>query len=69
MLETLEKMNLFIIPLDEERRWYRYHHLFADALNRRLENQYPELLLKLYHQASEWYEKNGLVGEAIHTLQ
>jgi len=65
MLETLEKMNLFIIPLDEERRWYRYHHLFADALNRRLENQYPELLPKLYHQASEWYEKNGLVGEAI----
>ena len=36
MLETLEKMNLFIIPLDEERHWYRYHHLFADALNRRL---------------------------------
>ena len=43
MLETLEKRNLFIIPLDEERRWYRYHHLFADALNRRLEYQFPEI--------------------------
>ncbi len=65
MLETLEKMNLFIIPLDEERRWYRYHHLFADALNRRLEYQNPELLPELYQRASEWYEKNGLIGEAI----
>ena len=48
MLETLEKMNLFIIPLDEERRWYRYHHLFADALNRRLEYQFPEMLPILF---------------------
>ncbi len=65
MLETLEIKNLFIIPLDEERRWYRYHHLFADALNRRLEHQHPELLSGLYHRASQWYEKNGLIGEAI----
>ena len=65
MLETLEKMNLFIIPLDEERRWYRYHHLFADALNRRLEYQFPEILPDLYRRASVWYEKNGLIAEAI----
>ncbi len=65
MLETLEKMNLFIIPLDEERRWYRYHHLFADALNRRLEYQFPEVLPDLYRRASEWYERNGLIAEAI----
>ncbi|MGE5220941.1 MAG: tetratricopeptide repeat protein, partial [Omnitrophica WOR_2 bacterium] len=65
MLETLERMNLFIIPLDEERRWYRYHHLFADALNRRLELQYPEKLPDLYRRASEWYEKNGLIADAI----
>jgi LuxR family maltose regulon positive regulatory protein len=65
MLETLEKMNLFIIPLDEERRWYRYHHLFADALNRRLEYQFPEILPELYHRASVWYEKNGLIADAI----
>jgi LuxR family maltose regulon positive regulatory protein len=65
MLEDLEKMNLFIIPLDEERRWYRYHHLFADALNRRLEYQLPEILPDLYRRASEWYERNGLIAEAI----
>jgi LuxR family maltose regulon positive regulatory protein len=65
MLETLEKMNLFIIPLDEERRWYRYHHLFADALNRRLETQCPEILPDLYRRASVWYEKNGLIADAI----
>jgi LuxR family maltose regulon positive regulatory protein len=65
VLESLQIKNLFIIPLDEERRWYRYHRLFADALNRRLEYQYPELLPKLYQRASEWYEKNGLIGEAI----
>lgn len=65
MLETLEKMNLFVVPLDEERRWYRYHHLFADMLNRRLEYQYPEILPELYRRASAWYEKNGLIAEAI----
>jgi len=65
MLETLEKMNLFVVPLDEERRWYRYHHLFADVLNRRLEYQYPEMLPELYRRASAWYEKNGLIGDAI----
>jgi LuxR family transcriptional regulator, maltose regulon positive regulatory protein len=65
MLETLEKRNLFIISLDEERRWYRYHHLFADALNRRLEHQYPEKLPHLNHRASLWYEENGLIADAI----
>jgi LuxR family maltose regulon positive regulatory protein len=65
MLETLEKMNLFIIPLDGERRWYRYHHLFADALNRRLEYQFPEILPDLYRRASVWYEKNALIADAI----
>jgi LuxR family maltose regulon positive regulatory protein len=65
MLENLQKKNLFIIPLDEERRWYRYHHLFADALIRRLEHQYPDMLSSLYRRASSWYENNGLIGEAI----
>ena len=41
MLELLEQMNLFLIPLDDQRRWYRYHHLFADMLNRRLERTLP----------------------------
>jgi LuxR family maltose regulon positive regulatory protein len=65
MLEALHKKNLFIVPLDEERRWYRYHHLFADALYRRLEHQYPDLLPIIYRRASGWYEANGLIGEAI----
>ena len=65
MLENLEKMNLFIIPLDGDRRWYRYHQLFADALNRRLECQHPELICELYQRASAWHEKNSLIGDAI----
>ncbi len=51
-LESLEQMNLFLIPLDGERRWYRYHHLFADVLNRRLERQYPHDLPDLHRRAS-----------------
>jgi LuxR family transcriptional regulator, maltose regulon positive regulatory protein len=64
-LEALEKMNLFVVPLDNERRWYRYHHLFADVLRKRLEQQYPQLLTELHRRASHWYEKNGLTFEAI----
>jgi LuxR family maltose regulon positive regulatory protein len=65
MLETLEEMNLFVIPLDDERHWYRYHHLFADVLRKRLEHQYPHLLPELYRRASQWYEKNGFIAETI----
>ena len=69
MLEALEQMNLFIIPLDSERRWYRYHHLFADVLNRRLEQDYPHLLPDLHRRASQWYEQNGFIFDAIrHSL-
>jgi LuxR family maltose regulon positive regulatory protein len=65
MLETLERMNLFVIPLDDERRWYRYHHLFADVLRKRLKQHYPGSLPKLHQRASVWFEQNGLVPEAI----
>jgi LuxR family transcriptional regulator, maltose regulon positive regulatory protein len=65
MLETLEQMNLFLIPLDEERRWYRYHHLFADVLNRHLEQQLTSQVPKLHYRASRWYETNGLMYDAI----
>lgn len=69
MLESLERMNLFVIPLDDERRWYRYHHLFADVLKKRLEQHYPDSLHELHKRASQWFEKNGLVSEAIrHSL-
>ncbi|MBK8900770.1 MAG: LuxR family transcriptional regulator [Anaerolineaceae bacterium] len=67
-LEYLERANLFIVPLDHERRWYRYHHLFADLLRQRL---YQQALLSgedvaEYHiRASEWYEENGLAMEAF----
>ncbi len=64
-LEDLERMNLFVIPLDDERRWYRYHHLFADVLRKRLETQFPQLLPELHRRASRWYEQNGFTSEAI----
>jgi LuxR family transcriptional regulator, maltose regulon positive regulatory protein len=65
MLEALEGMNLFVIPLDDERRWYRYHHLFADVLRKRLERQFPHLVPEIHRRASEWYEQNGFLAESI----
>jgi LuxR family maltose regulon positive regulatory protein len=65
MLEALEEMNLFVIPLDDERHWYRYHHLFADVLRKRLEHHYPQRLPELHRRASQWYEKNGFIAETI----
>jgi LuxR family transcriptional regulator, maltose regulon positive regulatory protein len=65
MLERLERENLFVVPLDEERRWYRYHHLFADFLRGRLRRESPELAGELHLRASGWYEDNGHVAEAI----
>ena len=68
-LEYLEQANLFIIPLDEERRWYRYHHLFADLLRQRLRQTQPERLPMLHQKASMWHEQNGIIDEAIeHSL-
>ncbi len=62
-LEYLEHANLFIIPLDNERRWYRYHHLFAELLRQRLQQRGS---VDEYHmRASKWYENNGLVFEAF----
>ena len=65
ILETLEQNNLFVIPLDDERHWYRYHHLFADVLNRYLEKLFPHRLSELHSRASRWHEQNGFVSEAI----
>ena len=70
MLELLEHANLFIVPLDGERRWYRYHHLFADLLRQRLRQTQPDEQTILHHRASEWYERNGFADEAIkHALR
>jgi LuxR family maltose regulon positive regulatory protein len=69
-LEYLEHANLFIVPLDEERRWYRYHHLFADLLRQQLRQTQPEQAPTLHHRASDWYEQKGFVDEAIeHALR
>jgi len=64
-LEELERANLFILPLDNKRRWYRYHHLFADLLQQRLHQTNSALVPKLHCRASEWYELNKLRKEAI----
>lgn len=66
MLEQLQRTNLFLIPLDDERRWYRYHHLFADVLQNRLRYSTPDSLAALHLRASDWYETAGLLDEAMH---
>ena len=63
-LEYLEHSNLFIVPLDNERRWYRYHHLFADLLRQRL-HQSSFNVAELHTRASEWYENNNFMFEAF----
>ena len=65
MLERLEKENLFVVPLDEERRWYRYHHLFAGFLRTRLERENPGSIPRLHLRTSGWYEENGWFFEAV----
>jgi LuxR family maltose regulon positive regulatory protein len=65
LLEELERSNLFLTALDDERRWYRYHHLFADVLLHRLAEKSPTALVDLHLCASEWFEKEGLVTEAV----
>ena len=65
ILETLERGNLFLVPLDDRRQWYRYHHLFADVLQTRLMEEWPSQVLTLHRRASEWYEQNGQRSDAI----
>ena len=66
LLERLERANLFLIPLDERRQWYRYHHLFAEVLRVRLQRQVgTEGLASLYARASAWYEQNGMQALAV----
>jgi LuxR family transcriptional regulator, maltose regulon positive regulatory protein len=65
MLERLERNNLFIVALDDDRRWYRYHHLFADFLRGNLGRECPELTGEQHLLACGWYEDNGHLAEAI----
>ncbi|MCB0198272.1 MAG: helix-turn-helix transcriptional regulator, partial [Anaerolineae bacterium] len=65
-LEQLQRANLFLIPLDEQRQWYRYHHLFAEVLQQWLRQQAPALIPQLHRRACHWYETQGLLADAIH---
>lgn len=65
ILEHLERNNLFVIALDDQRKWYRYHHLFADLLKNRLEKTYPALKFTLHQRASAWYSKMDHMDSAI----
>ncbi|WP_373228699.1 LuxR C-terminal-related transcriptional regulator [Cohnella sp.] len=72
-LKYLERANLFIVPLDNDRRWYRYHHLFGELLRQRLQQKLSLSthnegisVAELHKRASEWYENNGLDIEAFH---
>ncbi len=65
MLESLERANLFLVPLDEERRWYRYHSLFREVLQARLQATQPEQVLRLHREAALWYQRQEWPHEAI----
>lgn len=65
MLERLERQNLFLIALDDERRWYRFHHLFRDLLRAQLHRSEPGTVPELHRRAASWSERHGLVDEAI----
>jgi LuxR family maltose regulon positive regulatory protein len=64
-LAHLERTNLFVIPLDSKRQWYRYHHLFADLLRSQLQRKHPEWPANLHRRASAWHEQAGNVEEAV----
>ncbi|HEX6387111.1 MAG TPA: LuxR C-terminal-related transcriptional regulator [Anaerolineae bacterium] len=65
-LAQLHRANLFVVPLDDEGNWYRYHHLFAEMLRARLRRSQPDSIPALHHRACQWYEQAGLLDEAIH---
>ena len=65
MLESLDRANLFLVPLDDRRRWYRYHHLFGDVLRAHLADEQPDVVPLLQHRASLWFEQKGDAPEAI----
>lgn len=69
MLDALSEANLFLIALDEEGRWYRYHQLFADLLRQRLQQEHGQKIPILHRRASLWFEENGFTSEAIRHAQ
>jgi len=70
ILEHLERSNLFLIPLDDERKWFRYHHLFADLLHARFKQHEPRLEAMLHQRAAKWHAQNSYPVEAVkHALE
>ena len=65
VLDHLERANLFVVPLDDRRQWYRYHHLFAEVLRARAAHEEPDLQQSLHRRASEWYQRNDLLEDAL----
>lgn len=65
LLFELEKANLFVVPLDQSREWYRYHHLFAELLRHQLHNSGKNTESILHTRASQWFESNGYIFEAV----
>ncbi|MEZ4711263.1 MAG: LuxR C-terminal-related transcriptional regulator [Caldilineaceae bacterium] len=65
MLTTLARDNLFVVPLDDRRQWYRYHHLFADVLQARLQEEQSTQIATLHRRASDWYEQHDMRNDAI----
>src|SRR5947208_4981199 len=69
-LEALERGNFFVVPLDDRRHWYRYHHLFAEVLSAHLMAEQPDQVSTLHRRASAWYEQHGSAADAIrHALE
>ncbi|OZB95298.1 LuxR C-terminal-related transcriptional regulator [Paenibacillus sp. XY044] len=64
-LQSLEQGSFFIVPLDDRRQWYRYHHLFGEVLSMHLRTDQPDLIPELHRRASVWYERHGSHDEAI----
>lgn len=65
VLAKIDQENLFLVPLDTSRRWYRYHHLFGELLRAELERTEPDLVATLHRRAAAWFEAEGLVDEAV----
>jgi LuxR family transcriptional regulator, maltose regulon positive regulatory protein len=65
LLEELDRANLFVVPLDEERRWWRYHHLFADLLRARLAGKRPARVPELHRRAAAWHDEHGFADDAV----
>jgi LuxR family maltose regulon positive regulatory protein len=65
LLESVDKQRLFIIPLDDNRQWYRYHHLFGEMLYARLVRRSPEIMAGLYQRASAWHTVHGMKEDAV----